>query len=42
MKTVGWLRKVKLRGLAKIDWLVTFASAAFNLRRLTTLRPATT
>lgn len=41
MKTIGWLRKVKLRGLAKIDWLVTFASAAFNLRRLATLRVTT-
>ena len=32
------LRKVKLRGLAKVDWLFRFASAAFNLRRLVTLR----
>jgi transposase len=37
LKTVGWLRKVKLRGVDKVDWLVVFASAAFNLRRLTTL-----
>jgi len=40
LKTVGWLRKVKLRGLAKVDWLVVFASAAFNLRRITTLAKA--
>jgi transposase len=40
LKTVGWLRKVKLRGLPKVDWLVVFASAAFNLRRLTTLMAA--
>lgn len=40
MKTVGWLRKIKLRGLANVDWLVTFASAAFNLRRLATLLAA--
>ena len=40
LKTVAWLRKVKLRGLPKVDWLVTFASAAFNLRRLTTLMAA--
>ena len=40
LKTVGWLRKVKLRGLRKVDWLVIFASAAFNLRRLTTLMAA--
>ncbi len=38
LKTIAWLRKIKLRGLPKVDWLVVFASAAFNLRRLTTLR----
>lgn len=38
LKTVGWLRKVKLRGLPKVDWLVVFASAAFNIRRLVTLQ----
>ena len=37
LKTIGWMRKVKLRGLAKVDWLFVFASAAFNLRRLSTL-----
>jgi transposase len=37
LKTVAWLRKIKLRGLPKVEWLVVFASAAFNLRRLTTL-----
>jgi transposase len=40
LKTVGWLRKIKLRGLTKVDWLVVFASAAFNLRRLATLMAA--
>jgi transposase len=40
LKTVAWLRKVKLRGLEKVDWLVVFASAAFNLRRLITLTDA--
>ena len=34
LKTIGWMRKVKLRGLPKVDWLVVFASAAFNLIRL--------
>ena len=38
LKTVGWLRKVKLRSLPKVDWLVVFASAAFNIRRLVTLQ----
>jgi transposase len=37
LKTIGGLRKVKLRGLEKVDWLLVFASAAFNLRRLITL-----
>ena len=39
LNTIGWLRKVKLRGLAKVDWLVVFASAAFNLIRLPKLLP---
>jgi transposase len=42
LKTIAWLRKVKLRGLSNVHWLVCFAAAAFNLRRLTTLMaPAT-
>ncbi len=40
LKTIAWLRKIKLRGLPKVDWLVVFASAAFNLRRLTNLMAA--
>jgi hypothetical protein len=34
LKTIGGIRKVKLRGMAKVDWLFVFASAAFNLLRL--------
>ncbi len=34
LKTIGWLRKVKLSGLAKVEWLVVFAAAAFNVKRL--------
>jgi hypothetical protein len=34
LKTIAWLRKIKLRGLPKVGWLVLFASAAFNLLRL--------
>ena len=34
LKTIGSLRKVKLRGLPKVTWLFVFASAAFNLLRL--------
>jgi transposase len=41
LKTIAWMRKVKLRGLAKVDWLFVFASAAFNIRRLVTLRAQT-
>jgi transposase len=42
LKTIAWIRKVKLRGLEKVDWLFVFASAAFNLIRLPKLlaRPA--
>jgi transposase len=40
LKTIAWLRKVKLRGLAKVDWLMVFASAAFNLLRLPKLLPS--
>jgi hypothetical protein len=36
LKTIAWLRKIKLRGLPNVHWLVCFAAAAFNLRRLTT------
>jgi transposase len=34
MKSVGWIRKVKLRGLGKVDWLFVFACSAFNLVRM--------
>jgi len=34
MKSVGWIRKVKLRGIGKVDWLFVFACSAFNLIRL--------
>lgn len=34
------LRKVKLRGLTTVDALFVFASAAFNIKRIVTLRAA--
>jgi len=34
LKTIAGLRKAKLRGLANVDRLFVFASAAFNLLRL--------
>ena len=37
MKTVGGLRKLRHRGGALVDWVVTFAAAAYNLIRLRTL-----
>ena len=40
MKTVGGLRKVKLRGRDNLWWLFTFTAAAFNLGRLPKLRAA--
>ena len=38
LKTIAGLRKVKLRGLANVDALFVFASAAFNIKRIVTLR----
>jgi transposase len=35
---IGPLKKVKLRGLAKVDWLFVFSCAAFNLFRIPKLR----
>jgi transposase len=39
LKTIAWIRKVRLRGLPKVDWLFVFASAAFNVVRLPKLLP---
>jgi hypothetical protein len=38
LKQTGGLKKAKLRGLAKIDWLFVFSCAAFNLLRIPRLR----
>jgi transposase len=42
MKTIGGLRKLRHCGGARVDWIVTFTAAAYNLVRLRTLlaRPA--
>ena len=40
MKSVGLLRKVKLRGRDKLWWLFTLTAAAFNLWRIPKLRAA--
>ena len=42
LKTIAGIRKVKLRGLPKVEWLFVFASAAFNLMRLPKLLPRST
>jgi len=38
MKQIGGLCKVKLRGLAKVEWLFVFGCAAYNLLRIPKLR----
>ena len=38
VKPIAGLRKVKLRGLAHVEWLFVFACAAFNLKRIANLR----
>ena len=40
LKTVAGLRKLKHRGTALVDWLLTFACAAYHLVRLRRLRAA--
>ena len=41
MKMIGMLKKVKLRGIAKVGWLFTFTGAAYNLCRLRNLMAKT-
>jgi IS5 family transposase len=38
LKQIGPLKKVKLRGLPKVDWVFVFSCAAFNLLRIPKLR----
>jgi len=38
LKTIAGVRKVKLRGLANVDALFVLATAAFNIKRIVTLR----
>ena len=37
LKTIALLRKVRHRGLFKVDWMFTFACATYNLVRLRNL-----
>lgn len=41
MKTVGLLRKLRHRGGERVDWVVTFTAAAYNLVRMRTLLAGT-
>jgi transposase len=40
LKTVGLLRKVRHRGVARVGWMFTFASAVYNVVRMRTLAVA--
>ncbi len=40
LKTVGMMRKTRHRGLERVDWMFTFAAAAYNLVRMRNLSPA--
>jgi hypothetical protein len=37
LKTIALLRKLRHRGVGKIDWIFTFACAAYNLMRMRNL-----
>jgi len=41
LKSTGGLRKVKLRGLAKVGWLMQYVAAAYNLWRIPKLQAQT-
>jgi hypothetical protein len=40
LKTVGMTRKLRHRGLPRVDWIFTLALAAYNLVRNLTMTPA--
>ena len=39
LKDIALLRKVRHRGTLKVDWIFTFAAAAYNLVRMRNLIP---
>jgi hypothetical protein len=39
-KTIGLLRKLRHRGLLKVDWVFIFTALAYNLVRIRNLQPA--
>jgi len=40
LKTVAGLRKTRHRGIARVEWMFTFALAGYNLVRMRNLLPA--
>jgi len=40
LKTIGMIRKTRHRGLPRVDWIFTFALAAYNLVRIRNLSVA--
>ena len=40
LKTVAGLRKTRHRGVARVQWMFTFALAVYNLVRMRNLLPA--
>jgi len=40
LKTIGMIRKLRHRGLPRVDWIFTFALAAYNLVRIRNLTVA--
>ena len=40
LKTIALMRKVRHRGVFKVDWIFTFACAAYNLVRMRNLSAA--
>lgn len=40
LKTVALMRKTRHRGTKRVDWMFTFAAAAYNLTRMRHLVPA--
>jgi hypothetical protein len=40
LKTIALMRKLRHRGVGKVDWIFTFACAAYNLVRMRNLAAA--
>jgi len=40
LKTVALMRKVRHRGVCRVDWIFTFACAVYNLVRMRNLTVA--